>query len=78
MTRLIELPQEFEKIAAAEAQKHGKSLEEYLLNLVAGALTPPMSPGEQSSDEYTARFQRTRHGQGNSRDAHLAAGRLDA
>ncbi|MGI4789241.1 MAG: hypothetical protein ACRYFS_10390 [Janthinobacterium lividum] len=60
MTRLIGLPQEFEKMAAAEAQKSGKSLEEYLLKLVTNALTLPAQPLEQTFADQTSRSQRSR------------------
>ncbi len=65
MTCLIELPQAFEDIAAAQAQNNGKSVEEYLPELIVNALTELMhsaiQSSEKSSENRTARIQRFHH-----------------
>ena len=78
MPRLIGLPQEFEKVAAAEAQKNGKSLEEYLLKLVTNALTPPSQPTEQTFADHPPRSPRSRCWAESSRDALYARTLRDA
>lgn len=50
MTRLIQLPQEVEEIAAAQAQKNGISIEEYLPELITSALTQQMPSIRRGSE----------------------------
>jgi len=57
MTRLIELPQEVEEIAAAHAQRNGISLEEYLPEIITNALTQRR---EAEPENRAARIQRFR------------------
>ena len=60
MTRLIELPPMFEEIAAAQAQINGKSLEEYLPELIVNALTHQDQSAKQDSEKRAARIRRFR------------------
>jgi hypothetical protein len=67
MTRLIQLPPEVEEIAAAQAQKNGISMEEYLPELITNALTQQLpsikqdSEGQEMDAEHrAARIQRFR------------------
>jgi len=50
MTRLIQLPQEVEEIAVAQAQKNGLSVEEYLPELITSALTQQLPSIKQGSE----------------------------
>lgn len=54
MTRLIQLPQEVEEIAAAQAQKNGLSVEEYLPELITSALTQQLPLIKQGSETQKA------------------------
>ena len=60
MTCLIELPQSIEEIAAVQAQSQGKSLEEYLPELLANALTQQVSSTDHGAVDRMARIQRFR------------------
>ena len=44
MPRKLELPPVYEKIAAAQAQRSGKRLEQYLPELLANALLEQLPP----------------------------------
>ncbi len=57
MTRLIELPQAFEEIAAAQAQNNGKSVEEYLPELIANALVQQLHPAKQGAESQEMGFE---------------------
>ena len=65
MTRLIELPQEVEALAAAQARDNGKSIEEYLPELLESALVQNVLVRQATSANYgsgdrTARIRRFR------------------
>lgn len=60
MRHQLELPAVYEKIAAMEAQKNGKSLEEYLPELIVSALVQQSPSIRLGADDRAARIQRFR------------------
>lgn len=60
MTRLIDLPERAEEIVMARAQERGKSVEEYLPELIMTALTQPSQMPVDTTEDRAARKRRFR------------------